>query len=261
MTVLVNYKAVQAEWELIGNTDEEIESSHTGAGFQFDFDETKEVVNVRIPFAEFSEPGFYEVVLWYQVSGPRQYVFGSGHRLSLWNQTASRQAHPCNSPGEARPISPAERSVQNFLTSAETISYSSDDFGVEHLRSGITVEPQSTVRVEYFVPSTVRFGDTEYNVAIFPMLNGKLLEPTTFLRRPAGRVDASVEPTYFDTLYSNSIEFTAPEEPGEYDFAAGMVLDPFQPRALPNGLYGRTFSRQAGRAGKLRINVAPSNQQ
>ena len=255
MTVLVNYKAVQAEWELIGSSDTEIAKSHTGAGFQFNFDEKAEVVNVRIPYEAFSEPGFYEVVLWYQVSGPNQYILGSGSRLSLWNQTASRQPHPCNKMVESRPISESERAVMGFLTSAETISYASDESGVEHLQTGITVAPSSPINVEYFVPSTARFRDEEYNVAIFPMLNGALLEPAKFIRRPTGRIDGSIDPTYFDTLYSSSIEFMAPEEPGVHDFSVGMVLDPFQPRALPDGTYGRSFPREIGRAVKLRINV------
>jgi hypothetical protein len=236
-TTLMDYRAVDTNWELVGEADDEIESRQTGSGFHVPFDEPVEVVHGTIPYEAFSEPGYHELTVSFAAGGPSQHIATNIKRLSIWNQSGSRLAHPCFVPEKSTPNSETEIVMRSFLNGRTAVSYIDGETDQGHLQNGFLARPGERITANYFLVGQPFFEKARYPAAVIPALNGAPLRAASFIITPLTVEDASIRPVYRETMYRNEITFTAPEEPGAYDFHAVVVTNPFRPRTTPDGLY------------------------
>lgn len=222
ITVLVDYKPVQATFKFSQNRWDNEVFSRQDSGVRFPIDTQFSMMEVILPAALFTEERMYEIAIG-QITNRYDGTDGGVFRkIHLFNKSYQQPEHPCFEEPLKGYFNNFEYGLVNEAVSAAVLLFptyypSLSEIAFERI---IPAEPGQKVQINMSARARFAAEERERLVFLKPLLDGKPLEQewrVSFAPKNEGDFDIEARKTF---------EVTLPEEPGIYEVSMAVWHDP-----------------------------------
>lgn len=230
LTVLVNYRPVEAHWvrwlEDRGGPTEE----WTASGIAFDIEDPAELVDLEVPASAFPSPGVYEIAFLVNMGRLGYRHFDVSQRVHLfyggfdWPTIGCFEEPMIESPNEWEADTALHIRVGGLRDGLVRVQ---GDTSVSDVTAPVTVAAGEVVDVEV---SMFNNFDSLAPVAAFPTLEGAPITEEPWLYHAS-----DTEPRPSTIAARRRFSVTMPDEPGSYDFYVVAWYFAMMPAVTPSG--------------------------
>jgi hypothetical protein len=222
LTVLVDYKPVEATYKYSQDRWENLLFSKMATGTRFPIDTQFSMMEVILPAELFTEERIYEIAV-----GQTTVQYGASNggiyrKVHLLNRSTEQPSHPCHEEPLGEPANTIEYGLisENISTGVllfPTYYPALSEVAFERL---LPATPNQKVQINLSLVSKFNAEDRTRPVFLKPLLDGKPLEDQW-------RVSLSPKsPGSFNIDARKTFEVTLPEEPGIYEVSMAVWHDP-----------------------------------
>lgn len=223
MTVLVNYRPVQAEWTRwnAGRTERLLQA--TGTGVDFAPPKQVELIDITIPREAFPTEGVYDISFGMHSASSTLSPQTITWRLALYNGGYDRRTRPCTPPPIESDYQPIETALLGAALGGHALLIFPENIGWYSQARGEPIRAAGGTTLTFYA-SAYRLGGHPRVTVAQPTVNGVPTgEPHWYQQ---GGPTATHRFKWIDDRFT--FDVTIPDEPGQYDVVVMNWETPYE---------------------------------